>query len=340
MSTPVIESAHGGLRRRVALRLAMMLITLFGVTLLTFAMTRALPAPERDLAGDLAGVAAPPLVDANASLFAQYAAWVGRTIRFDFGASWASKRRVSDVLGDAVPRSLQIMIPGIALCYLIGVPLGVVLAWRRRRRGARVTVAALFALYSVPGFFMATLMIVFLTNPDHVDWFPASGLSSDDAPVFGGWGWMLGTKAGLGFLGDRLWHLVLPVTCVVYGGVAYLAEQTRTKMEACLAEDWVHTARAIGVSERRIVFRHALRNAAIPLVVLLGIALPMAFSGSVFLERVFSIEGVGWTLVQAVTQRDVPVVMAIATLVTALTLIGFFLADLLRVAVDPRVELS
>ena len=180
--------------------------------------------------------------------------------------------------------------------------------------------------------------MVFFANPDFFAWFPATGLSSDDAASYGGWNWLLATVDGRAFFVDRLMHLVLPVTCIAYPGIAYIAEQTRASMTDSLRAPWIEAARARGLSERRVVFGHALRHASVPIVVLFGLALPTAFSGSVFLERVFSIEGVGWTFVQAVSERDMPVVAAIATVVAALTLLGLVVADLSRAALDPRVS--
>lgn len=332
------------LARRIARRLVIAASTFVGITVVVFVATRALPdvdvhavdstaigtsVEERNAIASVRGLDRPWLV--------QYGEWLGSALRLDFGRSWANDRRVGAILADVVPRTIQITVPAILLCYLVGVPLGVLLALRRRSVLARTATIAIVAAICVPGFVAATLAIVFFANPDFFAWFPATGLSGDDAAPYGGLAWLVTSQDGRAFAIDRLRHLVLPVTCMALPGVAYIAEQTRASMVTSLEQPWIEAARARGLGERRVVFGHALRDAAVPIVVLLGLALPTAFSGSVFLERVFSIEGVGWTFVQAVGERDLPVVGAIATLVAGLTLVGLVVADLSRAALDPRV---
>ncbi len=337
-------NATPSLGRRIARRLAIGGATLFGITVVVFVATRALPDvdagaldPTRVGATDEERAAIAAARGLDEPWLTQYGAWIGSALRLDFGRSWTSERRVGDILTDVVPRTLQITIPAIALCYLLGVPLGVLLALRRRSALARAATVAIVGAICVPGFVAATLSIVFFANPDFFAWFPATGLSGDDTAPYGGLAWLATSADGRAFALDRLRHLVLPVTCMALPGVAYIAEQTRVSMATSLEQPWIEAARARGLGERRVVFGYALRDAAVPIVVLLGLALPTAFSGSVFLERVFSIEGVGWTFVQAVGERDLPVVGAIATVVAALTLIGLVVADLSRAALDPRV---
>ncbi|MBN2491054.1 MAG: ABC transporter permease [Planctomycetes bacterium] len=321
-------------------RTGVLVATLLGITMLTFVCVRLLPgevAAGDDRAADAAETRAAKrrLHALDRPLAVQYAQWLGRSVRLDFGHSWVTRRPVGETLREAAPRSLQVMIPAMVLWYLLGIPLGVFLALRHRTAAARLATAGLFALYSVPGFVAGTLLIVWLANPDQVAWFPASGLQSDTLADTAG----SGLRATWRFLLDRVWHLALPVACMVYATTAYLAEQTRVSMLDSLSAPWVRTARSKGLSEFRVVTRHALRNAAIPLVTLAALALPAAFTGSVFIERIFSIQGIGWALVQAVEERDHPVVMAITTIAAGLTLLGILLSDLLYTAVDPRIEL-
>ena len=351
MFNAAVKTVRGALTSRPLLgylgrRLAVLIVTLLGVTLLTFAGTRLLPGEvgegmtqERTRAGSATErEERRQLYALDQPLVVQYGHWLKRSVCLDFDRSWITHRPVGAMLREAAPRSLQVMIPAVLLWYLLGVPLGVFLAVKHRTLQARLVTVGLFALYSLPGFFVGTLLIVLLANPEHLAWFPAGGLSGDRAPVFQSAVWLVTTQEGWSFLVDRSWHLVLPVACMVYATVAYLAEQTRVSMLDSLAQPWIRTARAKGLPERLVVGKHALRHALIPVITLSALALPAAFTGSVFLEKIFSIEGIGWTLVQAVEERDHPVVMAIATLAAALTLIGLTLADLLYVAVDPRIE--
>jgi len=321
-------------------------VTLLGITMVTFFCIRALPGEVGEGLGEVAAGRLDAqeierrrrLCDLDRPLSAQYLAWLGRSIRLDFDRSWITHRPVGEMIRDAVPRSLQVMIPAILLWYLVGVPLGVFLALRRRAVSARFLVTGLFAVYSLPGFFMGTLLIVLLANPDNLAWFPAGGLSGDSAPIYSGLTWLVSTGDGWRWLGDRALHLVLPVACMVYASAAYLAEQTRVSTLEGLAQPWVRSARMKGLSEFAVVTRHVLRNALIPIITLAALALPAAFTGSVFLEKIFSIEGVGWLLVRAVEEHDHPVVMAVTTIAAALTLLGMLVSDLLYSIADPRIR--
>jgi len=332
--------------RHIFKRLLILVVTLLGITALTFFCIRALPGEVGEgLESEGRTESSGEEVDHRRRLYAldqpiplQYWTWLTHCARLDFGHSWISSRPVGEMLRDAVPRSLQVMIPSILLWYGLGIPLGVFLALRRRSMLARMTTAGLLALYSLPGFFLGTLLIVTFASPEWFCWFPSSGLQGDLVAEYAGFGWMFSTSEGWSFLVDRVWHLVLPVVCMVVATTAYLAEQTRVSMLESLGKPWIRTARAKGLSEVRVVVRHALRHALIPLVMLAALALPAAFTGSVFLEKIFSIEGVGWTFIQAVGERDHPVVMAVTTMAAALTLLGVLFSDVLAAMVDPRIE--
>lgn len=332
--------------RHLLKRLLILAVTLLGITVLTFFCTRALPGEVGEgLEEESRSPVGKERIEARRRLYAldqpvhlQYWTWLKRSARLDFGRSWITHRPVGEILEDAIPRSLQVMVPSILLWYGLGIPLGVFLALRRRRLATRVATSGLFALYSLPGFFVGTLLIVLLSNPECLAWFPSAGLQGDQATDFVGPAWLFTTGEGWDFLLDRAWHLVLPVACMTYATAIYLAEQTRVGLVESLGAPWIRTARAKGLTEMRVVLKHALRHAFIPLATLAALALPAAFTGSVFLEKIFSIEGVGWTFVQAVGERDHPVVMAVTTLAAALTLLGILLSDMLVAALDPRIE--
>lgn len=165
---------------------------------------------------------------------------------------------------------------------------------------------------------------------DFWDIFPVYGISSIEADSWPFFEWLV----------DRLWHLILPVICLTYGGLAYLSRLARADMLEVIREDYVRTARAKGLSERKVIFKHAFRNALLPIVTLLAFLLPALFGGSVIIESIFSIPGMGQLGFEAVLSRDYPVIMAITTISALLTLIGLLLSDILYAALDPRIKLE
>jgi peptide/nickel transport system permease protein len=169
-----------------------------------------------------------------------------------------------------------------------------------------------------------------LGGGDFWDVFPVYGISSIGAESMSFSGWLL----------DRIWHLVLPIVCLTYGGLAYLSRLTRAGMLEVIREDYVRTARAKGLSERVVIFKHAFRNALLPLITLLAFLLPSMFGGSVIIESIFSIPGMGQLGFEAVLSRDYPVIMAITAISALLTLIGLLLSDILYAVLDPRIKLE
>ncbi|HWP84372.1 MAG TPA: ABC transporter permease, partial [Terriglobia bacterium] len=160
--------------------------------------------------------------------------------------------------------------------------------------------------------------------------FPISGISSLDAEQLPFWAW----------LKDRVWHLVLPVFCLTYGGLAYISRQMRAGMLETIRQDYIRTARAKGLSEKVVVFKHALRNSLIPIITLMADLLPALLGGSVIIESIFTIPGMGLLGFEAILSRDYPVVMAISTIAAFLTLIGLLLADLCYALVNPTISLE
>ena len=168
---------------------------------------------------------------------------------------------------------------------------------------------------------------MFLGGGDFLDWFPIYGISS---------GGMEGS-AFLSRLWDHLWHLVLPVFCLTYGGLAGLSRFMRAGMLEVIRQDYIRTARAKGLPEKLVIYKHAMRNSIIPIITLMGYLLPGMLGGSIIIESIFSIPGMGQLSFEAVLSRDYPVVMAIATISALLTLVGILISDLLYVWADPRI---
>ena len=174
------------------------------------------------------------------------------------------------------------------------------------------------------------LLIMLFGGVGLLDVFPIHGLSSPNAANLAGLAWLL----------DRLWHLVLPVFCLTYGSLAVLSRYQRGALLSVLEQDYIRAARARGLSERRVLWGHALPNALLPTITLLGLHFPHLISGSVIIERIFNIPGMGLLTFEAFLQRDYPVIMAVTVISAALTLLGLILADLLYAVADPRIAVS
>jgi peptide/nickel transport system permease protein len=212
--------------------------------------------------------------------------------------------------------------------YLVAIPLGVYSATHPNSWGDQVTTLAAFILFAVPLVWAATMAIVFICGGDFYYLFPPGGLESIDFSD----NWPIWRK-----LQDRAWHIFLPVVLLSYDGFAGLSRYMRASMLEVLAQDYVQVARAKGLSEKRVIFKHALRNSLIPQVTILASILPGLIGGSVIIETIFSIPGLGQLGFESVLARDYPTVLALFTVSALLTLIGILISDLLLAAVDPRI---
>ena len=258
----------------------------------------------------------------------RYVLWLGKLARLDFGNSYKDQRPVRDKIIETIPITLQIEIIVILLVYLIAIPIGVYSATHQHSWGDYAVTIVLFVLYSLPSFWVAMLMIVFLGGGQFVNWFPINGLSSFGAEALP-WGkWLL----------DRGWHLVLPVCCLTYGGLAGLSRYARAGMIEVIRQDYIRTARAYGFSEKVVIFRYALRNSLIPIVTLLATLLPDLIAGSFIIESIFSIPGMGRLGFEALVSRDYPLIMGILSVSAFLTLVGLIISDLMYAIVDPRIK--
>lgn len=260
----------------------------------------------------------------------QYWLWLKRLVKFDFGTSIIDQRPVRDRIFAALPITLQLNLLSIFLIYLVSIPIGVYSATHQRSWADSGMTIVLFFLYSMPTFWVAMLLIMFLGGGQWLNWFPIYGLNSADAET---WGW------GRWFV-DRLWHIALPVFCMTYGGLAGLSRYMRSGMLDTVRQDYIRTARAYGFTERTVIYKYAMRNSLIPIVTLLGGLLPAMIGGSVIIESIFTIPGMGWLGFEAVLTRDYPLIMGIFTISALLTLAGLILSDLLYALVDPRIRLE
>ena len=215
------------------------------------------------------------------------------------------------------------------MTYLISIPIGVFSAVKRDTLADRIVTTTLFILYSLPTFWVATMLIFFFGGGDYWDIFPASGVQdtmhSPDWPL-----WKR--------IADWAYHLILPVFCYTYGSFAFLSRQMRVGMLEVLNQDFIRTARAKGLSERKVIWKHAFRNSLIPIITLFAAIFPAMVGGSVILETIFSIPGMGFLSYNAIIARDYPVIVAVFTLAGVLTLVGILVADILYAVVDPRIS--
>ncbi len=261
---------------------------------------------------------------------AQYPIWLGRIVTWDFGSSYQDHRPVTVKVWEAFKVSLLFQVVSIVLIYIIAVPLGVFSAIKRGTGIDSAISLFVFFLYSLPNFWVATLLIVFFAGGEFLDIFPPQDLSSSHAAGLGG--------AARFF--DRLWHMILPVFCLTYGGLASLSRYARSGMLEVIRQDYILTARAKGLSETQVVVKHAFRNSVLPIITLLATLLPALIGGSVIVETIFNIPGMGRLLYDSFLARDYPVIMAVAFFSSGLVLLGMILSDVLYLIVDPRISLE
>ncbi len=259
--------------------------------------------------------------------YVQYVRWVGEVARGNLGYSFRTGRPVAAFVGSRIGPTFLLMGTAFAVTLVLALWLGTATAARPYSALDYGVTGAAFAGISVPSFFTAMALIyVFALR---LGWFPTSGLEDYAAG-----------HTGFALFLDRLRHLVLPVTVLVLTGAAELVRHVRSAVLEELGQDYVRTARSKGVSERAVLRRHALRNSLLPVITLVGVALPRLLAGSVITETVFAWPGMGRLLVESVFARDYPVAMAINMLAAVLVLAGSLLADVLYAAVDPRVRYS
>ncbi|MGI6460830.1 MAG: ABC transporter permease [Candidatus Hydrogenedentales bacterium] len=258
----------------------------------------------------------------------QYIKWLGRLVTLDFGESFKDHRPVRDKILEALPITLQLNIISIFLVYLISIPIGVYSSTHQRTWSDTFITIGLFVLYSMPSFWVAMLLIYFFGGGEWFNWFPVSGMNSIGAENFSWMHWLV----------DRTWHLVLPVFCLTYGGLAGLSRYARSGMIEVIRQDYIRTARAYGFSEKVVVFKYAMRNSLIPIITLLGTLLPSLLGGSVIIESIFSVPGMGFRGFDALLSRDYPMIMGLLAVSALLTLIGLLVSDVLYAIADPRIK--
>lgn len=258
----------------------------------------------------------------------RYGIWLKNIFRLDFGESFTYGEPVLDVIKSKFPVSLQFGIVSLILTYLVCIPLGVKKALTAGQSFDRVSGILLYIAYSVPPLVLAIFLIVVFAGESYLSWFPIGGLYSDNYESLGFFGQIL----------DRAHHFVLPTICYLIGSFTELTLLTRNSMLDIIKSDYIRTARAKGLTEKMVVYKHALRNALIPVATGLGGFLGVFLTGSLIIEKIFNLDGIGLLSYSSIMSRDYNVVMGLLFLSSMALMLGNLLSDLIYVLVDPRID--
>jgi peptide/nickel transport system permease protein len=315
-------------------RLLLMIPLLVGITLVSFVVIHLAPGTPVELQTSLnpkvsleAQKRLRELYGLDKPLTVQYWDWLSRLARLDFGLSFSPDRRpVWDKIKERLPVTITLNLLSMLIILGVAIPIGVLAAVHPHSLFDRATSLLVFFGFAMPTFWLALLLIMFFGV--YLDWLPISGLTSLTYPQLGFWG----------KIRDLASHLVLPVLVAAFGGLAGMSRYMRGNMLEVIRQDYITTARAKGLPERTVIFKHALRNALLPVITILGLSVPGLIGGSVIFESIFAIPGMGQLFYGAVMARDYPLVMGELVIGAVLTLLGNLLADVGYALVDPRMR--
>ena len=311
-----------------------MSIILLGITLISFIVIHLAPGSPTDLEttlNPLVGEAARQRLEAlyglDKPLYEQYARWLWRLIQLDFGNSMSSDARpVIDKIMERLPLTLGMNIASLLLTLCIAIPMGVLSAWKQNSWLDKSITIFVFLAFAMPGFWLALLLMLYFGIEN--TWLPISGLTSLDYNQLSFFGKIL----------DIVLHLILPITIYTIGSLAGMSRFMRSSMLEVLRQEYILTAKAKGLPTHRIIFHHALRNALLPVITLLGLSIPGLIGGSVIIESIFALPGLGQLFYTAVLARDYTMIMGNLVIGAVLTLFGNVLADFCYGLADPRIN--
>lgn len=315
-------------------RIALLVPLMLGITLITFTVIHLAPGEPVDMqmamnpkVGKEARERLTKFYGLDKPLHEQYFSWLGRLAKLDLGRSFSSDNRpVLDKIKERLPVTLSLNIIALVLEFGLAIPIGIMAAVYRDTWLDKGITVFVFIGFAVPTFWLALLLMYFFGVK--LNWLPISGLHT------------LGYEAYS--WADRLWdlakHLILPVCVASFGSLAGVSRYMRSAMLGVIGQDYITTARAKGLSERVVIWKHALRNALLPLITLVGFSIPGLIGGSVIFETIFAIPGMGQLFYQGVMSRDYPVVMGILVIGAFLTLLGNLIADISYALADPRIR--
>ncbi|HQD37021.1 MAG TPA: ABC transporter permease [Thermodesulfovibrio thiophilus] len=316
-------------------RLALMIPILFGITLICFVVINLAPGSPATFQEELSPKASPEAMESLKKLYGldkpiheRYLNWLRMVVTLDLGKSFVDGRAVKEKIKERLPITIILNLLSLLLILIVAIPIGIYSAFKSGKLFDRLLTVFVFTGFSVPTFWLALLaMIVFGIK---FGLLPISGIQSIGAETMPFYERIL----------DWIKHLILPVTIMSFAGLAGMSRYTRSSMLEVLRQDYIRTARAKGLPERVVIIRHALRNALLPVVTLLGLAVPGLIGGSVIFESIFSIPGMGQLFYSSAMARDYPTIMGILVIGALLTLIGNLLADIAYFIVDPRIRVK
>ena len=320
----------------LAKRLAVLIPTFIGITIVCFLVIHLAPgeptAMQTELNPDITRQAIERLREhygLDKPLTVQYFLWMKNLMQLDFGRSISSdERQVWDKIKERLPITIYINIAAMVLEFLLAIPLGVFSAVRRGSLYDRTVTVIVFIGFSIPGFWLA--LICMDTLGVRLGWLPISGIHSPE-------------YLGMTFM-SKVWdvtqHLLLPVFISAFGSLAGLSRYMRASMLEIIRQDYILTARAKGLPERTVIYKHAMRNALLPVITILGLSIPGLIGGSVIFESIFAIPGLGQLFYQAIMMRDYNMIMGSLTIGAVLTLLGNLVADIAYSVADPRIRVK
>ena len=327
-------------------RCLMMIPTLFGITIISFIVINLAPGGpvEQKLqamrfggGGKGATGVSKEVIDSlnkqygfDKPILVRYGIWIKNLSRLDFGTSFKYEEPVTDLILAKMPVSLQFGIVSLILTYLICIPLGVLKALKAGSPFDIVSSGILFIMLSIPPVMLAVVLIVFFSGGSFFDWFPLGGLYSDAYSTMS-----LGGK-----IWDRIHHAILPLTCYLIGSFTFLTILMKNSMLDIIKLDYIRTAQAKGLANKTVYMKHALRNALIPIVTGMSGILTVFFAGSIIIEQIFQLDGMGLLGLTAVNSRDYNVLMGLIFIESLLFLAGRLITDIAYVIVDPRIDFT
>ncbi len=315
-------------------RLLYLFPTLLGITLVTFLIVNLAPGNPVELLsrGQMDSRISPESYNQMLHLYGlddpihvRYVTWLKRLATLDFGNSFLDHRPVIDKIMERLPNTVFLNVTSLLIAFALSIPLGLYAAMHQHSKFDKLGGTALYVLYSLPEFWVALLLIMLFGV--ELRWLPFHGMESLDAHKLG----------FFGYWWDRFLHAILPVVCLTYGSLAYLSRFARGSSLEVVRQDYIRTARAKGLDEASVVYRHVFRNTMIPMVTLMGLFLPTLISGSVIVESIFSWPGIGDLFFTSVRARDYPVIMGLSFITALTVLVSTLVADLLYAWADPRV---
>jgi len=320
--------------RYLAKRILLLFPMILGITLITFSVIHLAPGEPVEMqmamnpkVGKEARERLKQFYGLDRPLHEQYFDWVGKLVRLDLGRSFSSDNRpVIDKIKERLPVTISLNLIALVLEFGLAIPIGIMAAVHRDALIDKGITVFVFLGFAVPTFWLA-LLLMYLFGVK-LNWLPVSGLHSLGSENYG----------TVSYLWDMARHLIMPVMVASFGSLAGLSRYMRSSMLNVINQDYITTARAKGLSERVVIYKHALRNALLPLITLAGFSIPGLIGGSVIFETIFSIPGMGQLFFQGVMSRDYPVVMGILVIGAFLTLLGNLVADLCYALADPRIR--